>query len=109
MHEELGQLGRLAAAATLILSSLADGAKHGYGLTKDIEDFAGVRLRPGTLYAALTRLVERGLIEPVEGDGRRKPYQLTAHGEQVLADHLALQRRVVDVGQRRLEGRWAAS
>ena len=42
-------MGRSAGPAALILSSLADGAKHGYALTKDIEAFAGVRLAPGTL------------------------------------------------------------
>ena len=44
----LSTLGRSAGPATLILSSLADGAKHGYALTKDIEAFAGVRLAPGS-------------------------------------------------------------
>ncbi len=52
--------GRYAGPATLILSSLADGAKHGYALTKDIEAFAGVRLAPGTLYEALGRLEGAG-------------------------------------------------
>ena len=55
----LAGLGRYAGPATLILSSLADGAKHGYALTKDIEAFAGVRLAPGTLYEALGRLERR--------------------------------------------------
>ena len=39
--------GRYAGPATLIMSSLADGPKHGYALTKDIEVFAGIRLAPG--------------------------------------------------------------
>ena len=42
----LAGFGRYAGSATLILASLADGAKHGYALTKDIESFAGVRLAP---------------------------------------------------------------
>ena len=53
--------GRYAGPATLILSSLADGPKHGYALTKDIEQFAGLRLAPGTLYEALSRLEGKGL------------------------------------------------
>ena len=61
----LGTFGRYAGPATLILSSLADGAKHGYALTKDIETFAGIRLAPGTLYEALSRLESQGLIEAV--------------------------------------------
>ncbi len=51
--EGLDTLGRSSGPASLILSSLADGTKHGYALTKDIESFAGVRLAPGTLYEAL--------------------------------------------------------
>ena len=39
--------GRYAGPATLILSSLAEGPKHGYALTKDVERFAEVRLAPG--------------------------------------------------------------
>ena len=74
--EPLGTLGRYAGPATLILSSLADGSKHGYALTKDIEAFAGVRLAPGTLYEALSRLEGQGLIEAVESHDRRRPYRL---------------------------------
>ena len=57
----LAAFGRYAGPATLILSSLADGTKHGYALTKDIEAFAAVRLAPRTLYEALARLELRGL------------------------------------------------
>src|ERR1019366_3159303 len=71
--EPLGTVGRYAGPATLILSSLADGPKHGYALTKDIEEFAGVRLAPGTLYEALSRLDGQGLIEALESSDRRRP------------------------------------
>jgi DNA-binding PadR family transcriptional regulator len=64
----------------LILVSLAAGPKHGHALAKDIEDFAGVRLGPGALYGAITRLVERGLIEPLGSDDRRRPYRITPPG-----------------------------
>jgi DNA-binding PadR family transcriptional regulator len=100
--EALARFGRYAGPATLILSSLADGSKHGYALTKDIEAFAGVRLAPGTLYEALARLERQGLIEAVESDDRRRPYKLTARGAVALRAHLDAQRRVVDVGLRRL-------
>ena len=43
----------------LVLASLAEGDKHGYAMMEDIERFAGVRLGPGTLYGAITRLEER--------------------------------------------------
>jgi DNA-binding PadR family transcriptional regulator len=102
----LGTLGRYAGPATLILSSLADGAKHGYALTKDIEAFAGVRLAPGTLYEALSRLESQGLIESVESDDRRRPYRLTAGGAAALRTQLDAQRRLADVGLRRLAGSW---
>jgi DNA-binding PadR family transcriptional regulator len=89
--------------STLILSSLADGEpKHGYALTKDIDAFAGVRLAPGTLYEALARLERQGLIEPVDSDDRRRPYRLTAAGATVLSDELSAEKRVVDVGLKRL-------
>ena len=104
--EPLGTLGRYAGPATLILSSLADGSKHGYALTKDIEAFAGVRLAPGTLYEALSRLEGQGLIEAVESQDRRRPYRLTAAGAATLRAHLDAQRRVADLGLRRLAGSW---
>ena len=77
-----GGLGRSNEPPVLILTSLAGGPKHGYALTKDIEQFAGVTLGPGTLYGAITRLEERGLIEPeaVGSDERRRPYRITGTG-----------------------------
>jgi DNA-binding PadR family transcriptional regulator len=105
----LSTLGRSAGPATLILSSLADGAKHGYALTKDIEAFAGVRLAPGTLYEALTRLENQGLIEALASDDRRRPYRLTAAGAQALEAHLQAQRHVADVGLGRLAGSWGVT
>jgi DNA-binding PadR family transcriptional regulator len=107
--EELGNFGRYAGPATLILSSLADAPKHGYALTKDIEGFSGVRLAPGTLYEALARLEGQGLIEALESDDRRRPYRLTAVGAEALRSHLAIQRRVADLGLRRLAGSWGAA
>lgn len=103
--EQLVGLGRYTGPATLILASLAAGAKHGYALTKDIEQFAGVHLSPGTLYGALTRLVDQGLIEPIESDDeRRRPYRITAAGSSALQAQLSEQRRVAEVGLRRLAG-----
>jgi DNA-binding PadR family transcriptional regulator len=105
--EALTTFGRYAGPATLILSSLADGAKHGYALIKDIEEFAEVRLAPGTLYEALSRLERQGLIEAVESHDRRRPYRLTAAGASALRAHLDDQRRVAEVGLQRLAGRSA--
>jgi DNA-binding PadR family transcriptional regulator len=105
----LAGFGRYAGPATLILSSLADGPKHGYALTKDVEEFAGVRLAPGTLYEALARLESQGLIEALEPEDRRRPYRLTATGAVALRAHLDAQRRVTEVGLRRLGLNWATS
>ena len=105
-ESSLGTFGRYAGPATLIMSSLAEGAKHGYALTKDIEAFAGVRLAPGTLYEALGRLEGQGLIEALESHDRRRPYQLTAAGATALRVHLDAQRHVADIGLDRLAGTW---
>jgi len=101
--------GRYAGPATLILSSLADGPKHGYALTKDVEEFAGVRLAPGTLYEALARLEAQGLIEALAAEERRRPYQLTAAGAAALRVHLAAQHRVTETGLRRLAAHWGSA
>lgn len=109
MPGTLSTFGRYAGPATLILSSLAGGAKHGYALTKDIDGFAGVRLAPGTLYEALSRLEALGMIEALPSADRRRPYQLTAAGATALQEHLQAQRQVADVGLRRLAQGWGLS
>lgn len=90
----------------LILTSLADGDKHGYALLQDIQHFAGVHLGPGTLYGAIARLEDRGLIEPVpEADpvaSRRRPYRITATGAEALDVALAELRAIVDTATGRL-------
>lgn len=86
----------------LILTSLASGPKHGYALLQDIESFAGVTLGPGTLYGAIARLEERGLIEPLGASGRRRPYALTAAGATALEVTLAELRTIVEEGTARL-------
>ncbi|MHB1810514.1 MAG: PadR family transcriptional regulator [Solirubrobacteraceae bacterium] len=88
----------------LIMTSLAEGPKHGYALLGDIEDFAGVRLGPGTLYGAIGRLEERGLIEPAAPEGRARPYRLTAAGRSALQARLAELSAIVGEGHARLEG-----
>lgn len=107
MSDDLATLGRYTGPATLILSSLAGGAKHGYALMQDIQAFADVTLRPGTLYGALSRLERQGAIEALEGEGRRRPYRLTTSGAADLQQHLAAQRRVAEVGLKRLDARWS--
>jgi len=74
--------------ALLILGSLASGPKHGYAIVQDVEAATGVTLGPGTLYGALPRLEERGLVRALEDDDRRRPYELTPDGVRVLRDRL---------------------
>jgi DNA-binding PadR family transcriptional regulator len=97
-----GGLQRTNDPPLLILTSLAEGPKHGHALAKDIEAFAGVALGPGALYGAITRLEERGLIEPLPSDDRRRPYRITAAGAAALAGAVAEMRRVAEVGAVRL-------
>ncbi len=104
VEDGLSGFGRYAGPATLILSSLAGGPKHGYALTRDVEGFAGLTLSPGTLYEALARLEGQGLIEPLPSDDRRRPYRLTAAGAAALRSHLQSQREVAELGLRRLAG-----
>ncbi len=88
----------------LVLSSLAEGPKHGYAIMEDIQRFAGIRLGPGTLYGAITRLEEREWISPVDSaDERRRPYRLTAAGRRYLQEQLAGLEQVVKTGLRRLK------
>ena len=87
----------------LILASLADGDKHGYAMMEDILRFAGVRLGPGTLYGAITRLEERGWIRPVRSQDRRQPYTLTAAGRAYLEEQVASLDQVVKTALRRLK------
>ena len=68
----------------LILASLADGDKHGYAILTDVKTFAGVELGAGTLYAAITRLENRGFIKAMPAEDRRRPYRLTPQGRRHL-------------------------
>ena len=86
----------------LILASLAAGEKHGYAMIEDIQEFAGVRLGPGTLYGAITRPEERGWIRPMESEDRRKPYCITAAGRRYLAEQMSGLGQVVKIALRRL-------
>lgn len=86
----------------LILSSLAGGPKHGYAMLADIETFAGSKLGPGTLYTAITRLVDKGWIAPESPAGRQRPYRLTGAGATCLRELLENMGRVASIGLGRL-------
>ncbi|MBV8572746.1 MAG: helix-turn-helix transcriptional regulator [Acidobacteriaceae bacterium] len=87
----------------LVLASLSAGDKHGYAMMDDIEEFTGVRLGPGTLYGAITRLEERGWIRPVASLDRRKPYAITAAGVAQLKEEIGALERLVKSTSRRLK------
>jgi len=87
----------------LVLASLSDGDKHGYAIMEDIDRFAALRLGPGTLYGAITRLEERGWIKPIATDDRRKPYTLTAAGREHLKTELDTLNRLLKTAARRLK------
>ena len=80
--------------ALYILASLARGECHGYGIARDAEELSDgrVRLSAGTLYGALNRLADDGLVEPAgerEVQGRRRRYyRITGRGRTALADEV---------------------
>jgi DNA-binding PadR family transcriptional regulator len=82
-------------ATFLILTALASGSQHGYGIIADVSRISEgrVRLRAGTLYSALDRLRLDGLIcvdrEEIVESRLRRYYRLTAEGTRVLAGEAA--------------------
>ncbi|CAG6393707.1 PadR family transcriptional regulator [Streptomyces cocklensis] len=94
----------------LLLTALADEPRHGYGLIQEIDAISQgrVRMRTGTLYGALDRLLQQGLIQVEREeivDGRaRKVYALAEAGRSVLAAEAERLRAVVDEAERRLAG-----
>ena len=93
----------------LLLTALAEGPQHGYGIITDVERMSGgrVRLRAGTLYAALDRVVAEGLAEADREevvDGRlRRYYRLTPRGGDRLAAEVARLEQNAAVAAKRLE------
>ncbi|MEU8295936.1 helix-turn-helix transcriptional regulator [Micromonospora sp. NPDC048909] len=92
----------------LILTALAGGSRHGYGIIQDVAAIseARVHLLPGTLYTALDRLVAQGLVahdrdEQVEGRLRRY-YRLTQQGLQALDVETARLRQLTNAAEARL-------
>jgi DNA-binding PadR family transcriptional regulator len=99
--------GSLRPPSYFILAALLDGPLHGYGIIKQAAKLSDgqVRLTAGTLYGALDRLAEEGLIladgqEVVEGRTRRY-YRLTDHGVQALHREAARMEQAARVVTRR--------
>jgi DNA-binding PadR family transcriptional regulator len=95
----------------LILTALAREPLHGYGIISEVAALSDgrVSLRPGTLYGALDRLTDDGLVEPDHEeivDGRlRRYYRLTEAGSAALAAETERLRRNVEAASLRLRDR----
>ncbi len=97
-----------------ILLSLASESKHGYAIIKDVANLSDgtLRMGTGTLYGALSRLLDQSLIERIDlpGDengsgGRlRKAYCLTSAGRALLQAEIDRMRSLVATAGLRLEG-----
>ena len=96
-------------ATFLILTALAAGSQHGYGIINDVTGISDgrVRLRAGTLYTALDRLRADGLIEvereEVVDSRLRRYYHLTPRGTEQLAEEAARLQSNADVAMTRLD------
>ena len=95
----------------LVLTALAAGPQHGYAVIEDVTRMTDgrVRLRAGTLYAALDRLRTEGLIEvdreEVVQSRLRRYYRLTGVGEKRLAQESARLRTQATIAETRLRTR----
>jgi len=103
---EQNQRIALTEAVYYILLSL-DTPLHGYGIMQQVREMSGdrVSLGAGTLYGAINTLVEKGWIIPLEGpaDARKKEYQITGKGREVLHDELSRLEELVASGKRILK------
>lgn len=95
-----------------VLLALANGDRHGYALMEEVERQTEGTLRPGTgsLYAALQRLMDGGLIAEAEGDaaagpGRpRKTYRITGAGREMVRAEARRMARVLELARARSLG-----
>jgi DNA-binding PadR family transcriptional regulator len=102
LANELAGLGRFAEPSLVILLALGDEPKHGYAIMASARELTGEPLGPGTLYATLSRLEARGLIEALPAEDRRRPYRLTTSGAAVLRAQLEGIEGIVQAGLARL-------
>lgn len=91
-----------------ILLSLRGGEKHGYAILKDVTKLSDrrVRLSTGTLYGALYRLLDQGLIEQVESDNGsrgKKSYRLTRSGLEVLDAEVSRMKHILLAANKKIE------
>ena len=89
-----------------ILLSLTDGASHGYAILQDVGQRTGdqLRLRTGTLYTVIKRMLDGRWLEETDGDDedeRRRYYRLTPLGRQVLRAEAQRLQALVSVAQQK--------
>jgi DNA-binding PadR family transcriptional regulator len=92
----------------LILASLADQARHGYALLQDIERMSSgrVMLSTGTLYGALRRLLEDGLIERFQQEDTsrdKQAYKLNREGRRQLETEVARMKQLTRIAMARMK------
>lgn len=94
--------GALTEAVYYILVAL-HRPMHGYGIMQFVRDVSKerVNLGPGTLYGAITTLLEKGWIAAVGNgaDSRKKEYAITAKGRQIVRDELSRLQDLIDTGK----------
>jgi DNA-binding PadR family transcriptional regulator len=93
----------------LILISLADQPRHGYALIQDIQEMSNERvvLSTGTLYGALRRLLEDGLIERFQQEDKsrdKQAYKLTNEGRQLLQAEISRMKQLTRLAVSRIKG-----
>ena len=97
----------LTEAVYYILLSLLEPL-HGYGIMQNVEGLSGgrVRLAAGTLYGALTTMLEKGWIRalPGEKDSRKKEYQITPVGREILQGEVLRLKELLANGEKLLGG-----
>jgi DNA-binding PadR family transcriptional regulator len=72
-------------------------------MVEDIAAITGIRLGPGTLYGAIGRLEAEGMIEALDSDDRRRPYQITQEGRRHLEAEIGGMKGLIATGLRRLK------
>ena len=96
----------LTEAVYYILLALIE-PKHGYGIMQQVQELSHGRLSlsAGTLYGALASLLDKGWIEPLPEEGRKKEYRITSVGRAILEQELARLDELVTNGNEILKRR----
>ncbi|HEY3475116.1 MAG TPA: PadR family transcriptional regulator [Anaerolineales bacterium] len=110
MSKDMEDILPLSPAIFYILLALPDGPKHGYAIMKEVEEMTEgkITLGPGSLYGSIKRLLKDKLIaetdhRPIRAldDERRRYYQLTDYGRQVLAGEVKRLARAVRLARKK--------